>query len=637
MDVRLEKVRLPILCLALLLLGSGQGIAQSGHRLLHTGRDFFLEDRATRMVKPFEMWTTRLANVLFDARFTDRVIACLDDYLRYGVNTVTMSLQGGEMGPNKNHLYPEVFHNDGSLKLQSPVYGNLARLLRETDRRGMVCNIIYWYHRRHQEVPDDSRALDTTRAVTRWLAATPHRNYFLDIVNEFEHYAFLKPGTQEKRPLFTSLQGALKLLHAAKSEDPEVLAGMSPLSALLCPVGDLKPSPWETWVEADILYGHGPILDPMNRAAYRLGVSPPNPLLKPYVNNEFFYQLRYELRLQKNPRTGKWTYGHWDRTTVDNYLKDIRTLRGFHGSPNVYSHHQQYIPPEGEMPEVRVGPAGTQPEATPGGGEPSMHWLFRAVADFRGRGALPARMDFNQDHASGFEEDLDGTWTCSSGRLLQTDDAVDPAYARIAADEGEVEVEVAWDGAFLSDPGTQGRLGIHLGSATPAGPAYRLLVGKETVTLDQPGGSLPARTVKVAKQAEDSYLLRLSGGRITVDTGGTRVLDVGNIAPVKDANLLLFTRKAKAAFDHVRITPIRRTDFEAASTGPWTPVTPSAWSIVPSPAAPSNRVWCGKPLCRRERPTWPCTTACSRTSCSVPGWISRTPAVRPCGSARSMP
>jgi len=558
------------------------------HRLFAVANRLYLEDRATGRARLFPMWNTRLANALFDRRFTRDVVAALDDYRRYGVNTVDVSIQGGEMGPNRNQLYPAAYNLDGTLKTSSPIWSNLDWLLDETDRRGMALNVMIWYHRRHGEVPDDAAALAATRLTARWLRATGHRHYFYDVVNEFEHYAFVNPGTHIPRPLFTTLQGALSLIHAVHQEDPGVLAGVSPLSVLLCPVGTLA-IPGSPWVEADLIYGHGPVVSPLNKAAYRLQVAPANPLSKPYVNNEFFYQLRYELRLQTDPRTRALTYGHWDRSTVDNYLSDIRLLLGYGGWPNVYSHHQQYLNPTASLPEARVGPAGTQPEAAPGGGEPSMHWLFRAVADLRKLGAVPAALDFNDGHGSGLEDTLDGRWGYRGGAIEQTDDDAGAAWARLAADDGDLEV--AFDVAFLSPPGPSGRAGIQIGGATPKDPAWRLLAGGDRFTVDRVGSAQPVRTVLAAKQPVDRYVLRIRDGRLTVDVSGRTALTLTGVTGVPNQNLLLLTQHAAAAFDNLRLTPFRDTNFDDEKTGAWTAATAGVWSVAKDPKNAANRIW----------------------------------------------
>ena len=159
---------------------------------------------------------TRLSNGLFDARYTDQIVANLDDYLRYGVNTLVVCLQGGGLG--KDELYPRVFNADGSLILQSVVWSNLRRLLLETDRRGMVLMIQYWYFRRDENVPDDEKALEITRRATSWLKDTGYENYLFDVVNEFGHPDY------GNRKVFSTPEGALRFLDAVYEVNPAVLA-----------------------------------------------------------------------------------------------------------------------------------------------------------------------------------------------------------------------------------------------------------------------------------------------------------------------------------------------------------------------------------------------------------------------------
>jgi len=102
---------------------------------------------------------------------------------------------------------------------------------------------------------------------------------------------------------------------------------------------------------------------------------------------------------------------------------------------------------------------------------------------------------------------------------------------------------------------------------------------------------MPARTVKRVKQTDDDYLLRLLDDRVTVEAAGVKIIEVAAVKPIIGQNLLLVTHKAKAAFDNVRIGPIRWTDFDDSYTAPWTAVVPSSWQVVSGPGGPPNRVW----------------------------------------------
>jgi hypothetical protein len=589
------RLAVPIVCLLL----AATAEAQPYHRIHNDRNRFWIEALTTRTARPYDLWVTRLANALMDRAMTDEVIANLDDYLRYGVNTLEVCVQGGELGYGKNGLYPAAYRADGTLDPASVVWTHLERLLAETDRRGMVLIVQFWHQLRDQNVPDDARAVDATRNTAEWLRKTGRRNYLVDVANEFDHGGFEIPGQKGvRRPLFSTLEGALTLLEAVYDGDPDVIAGVSPTGALLCPEGYLDNLPrGKRWVEARMIIGHNQVADPMNPFSYKLGSVPRDPASKPYVNTEFNLQLRYEKDVRPDPRTLALTYGHWDAATVALYLTDLRLVRAYGGYTNVFSHHQQYAAPTAVRPVAAVGPEGTQPESTPGG-EPSMHWLFTAIARETGRLPLPRLDDFNAG-ASGLELDTGGTWDLEGGRLRQTDDRADPAWARTTAPEGDLEI--SFEAGFLGAPGVEGRLGIQLGAPTPAGPAYRLLVGADRVILDQVGGPMAARTVLLAKRPTSQYVLRLSRGRAAVLVDGLPVAEVPDPGPLAGRNLLFVTGKAAAAFDNLRVSPIRETDFQDGTAGDWHAIEPAAWNVVPETGMPTNKVWEGIAPASAER------------------------------------
>ena len=559
------------LILALFLVSVAS--AQPFHKITSEGNRFMLENLSTAKKKPFDMWVSRLANALVNTEFTDQIVANLDDYQRYGVNTFVVSLQGANLGQGKNGLYPRHYNTDGTLDLQSPLWTNLERLLRETDKRGMVLILQYWYSLRAYLVPDDGKALDATRRVTQWLKDRKYKHYILDVVNEVPHDAY------GSRPIFITID-VLKVIDAVKSVNPDLLVGVSPTSQLMCLEGWLDNP--RRWVESDIIIGHNQVLDPLLPGAYKF-VAPSNPGKKPYINNEFWAQINYEKDLRQNPRDENlYNFGRYDQNTVTTYLADLVKLRGYGGYGGIHSFHQQripYLPAQGgpTAPVALVGPEGTQPEASMGSGEPSLHWLYRGIARIQKFGPLPTHWDFNE-FVTGFETNLGGDWKRVDNCLAQTNASANPAYARMVADYGDLEI--AFDARFLADPGPNGRCGIHLGGATLKDPAYRLSVGRDRITLDQVAGSLPSRTVLTPKRHQDPYCLRILEGRLQVDVNGTTVLDVADVSPIGRRNLLFFTQGATASFDNVRVTPLRLTNFEDGTSRDWKAEQAAAWAVV---------------------------------------------------------
>ena len=534
--------------------------SQPRHRIHRNMGTFELEEIATGVKRPFDMWITRLANALFTPAYTDEIISNLDDYRRYGINTILVSIHGGGLGGPK---YPKVYNTDGTLDLTSPVWSSLAKILEETDKRGMVVQLQYWYFLRINDVPLDADAVIATENVSKWLKNTGYEHVILDVVNEYAHLS-------HTRPLFNTLQGALEIIRAVRKEHPSILLGISPPSRLFFPAGTLGSQTYG----ADYIIGHNQIQNPAIPGAYWFNTKPTTPSDYPYVNNEFWHQIAYERSRRLNPRTNKMSYGHFSPALVSQYVGDLTTLRGFNGYGGIHTRYQQHVAPGGVTPVSFVGPEGTQPELTPGGGEPSVHWLYKAVSGMQNRGPIPLTLDFDE-WASGFEA-IDGTWTVNNSEYQQTDAARDPAWTRIAVDGDDLEIAFAL--RFLADPGA-GAAGIMLGAATPAGPAYRLSVYKDRLEFDLVGAPSTLQSVPLAKAARNQYRLRLYDGRIQIVVDGTVQIDVPDVQPMSGRNLLLFTKSATAAFDHLRSTPIDMVDFDSTGTGSWTPEVVTEWSI----------------------------------------------------------
>lgn len=559
----------------LVIAGAVDAQGAKRHKLSIQGNRFFLEEIGTGNPRPFDVWLTRLANACFDTRYTDLVIEQLDDYKRYGVNTLVVGIQGGNLQTNKNFLYPKTYNPDGSLDMSSVVWSNLNRILDETDRRGMIVMVQFWYFLRDEQVPTDAAALACTTNAAKWLAATGHQNLMLDIVNEFTHPAY------DNRPLFTTANGALQLIHAAQTELPGVPAGVSPKSGIAAPSGTITIGSQAVPVRADIIIGHNAIADPTNPGSYTIGGMPANPLSIPYLNNEFDAQLGGEHYPSTNPRTGRLSYGHFTPSIVNRYLGDLQLLRtSFNGYGNVFTSHQQFVPPNDPIPDPRVGPEGTQPQATAGTAEPSVHWLFSAIAAMRKFGSLETFHDFEGDEASGFLRDGPGTWaitpTFDGKRLEQTDANESLAWTRMVPDSGDVDI--ALEAGFIGSPA--GTLGLLFGHADPTGPAYRLRITASAITLDQVGGPMTPTTVPLGKVLLDQYRFVRRAGRVRVWVNETLRIDVADNGAVTGHNLLLTTENAAAWFDNLRTGPIRLTDFDLATTGDWQPQNAGAWATV---------------------------------------------------------
>lgn len=537
-----------------------QSLAAQVHRLHKSGPNWVLESLATGTMRPFDMWTTRLANAAFDRRFTDEVVAHLDDYQRYGVNTLVVSLQGGSFG---SQVHPRVYDANGGLILTSPVWANMRRLLRETDQRGMVMMVQFWHFVGAGNVPTEAGVLRATRNAAAWFRSTGHQHYVYDVVNEF------MIGAYRNRPIFATLNGALKLISAVRQQDPARYIGISPTNAWFWPAGYNGPN----IVAADFIIGHNQTASRHNRGGYRLGVSPPDPSRVPAVNNEFWHAIPYERTARTNPRSGLKDWGHFDATDTQLYFTDLKALRADGGFGGIHSRRQQHVPAGAVQPVAAIGPEGEQPEAAPGRGEPSMHWLFREIARLRKFGPLAARHDFDRGYASGFERGLAGgtnrgQWFAHGG-VFRKRTKIGTTAARFVGDAGDFEL--AFDAHLVGGGTSKGWFSVQVGGANTSLGGYRLRVGPSTVVLDDGlAASRFSRQVPMTRAAWNHFRLIVRDGRLKVIANGAAAVDVQDPIKAAGRNVTVAASGSEAAIDNVRFSPIRVVDFDDRTTGAWT-------------------------------------------------------------------
>jgi hypothetical protein len=142
-----------------------------------------------------------LQEVPFDPeKNTGAVVAALDFYKSHGVLMINASLQGGQAGYDKKingvdrqngyKFGPEkgthvsAFRADGSLK--PDWLARLDRLLGETDRRGMVVNLMYFYQGQDELFESTEAIHAAARNITDWLIGKNHRNVIIDVANEWD-------------------------------------------------------------------------------------------------------------------------------------------------------------------------------------------------------------------------------------------------------------------------------------------------------------------------------------------------------------------------------------------------------------------------------------------------------------------
>lgn len=164
------------LFLMIFILGVASPAAHAGDtRLTIKGDQILLNDQPTKILG------LRCSNALISDATTDDLIAALDLYQSYGLNTVSVFLMGSRFGDVKGYL------PDSTL---DPVHqARLERILKATDERAMVTIVgcLYWSVSRAKEDLSGWTQRDADKAVAntaRWLGDLQFTNVILDPDNE---------------------------------------------------------------------------------------------------------------------------------------------------------------------------------------------------------------------------------------------------------------------------------------------------------------------------------------------------------------------------------------------------------------------------------------------------------------------
>lgn len=131
--------------------------------------------------EPVKLLGLRCSNALVSDTSTDELIAHLDLYKSYGLNTISVFFMGSRFGDVKGYL------PDGSL---NPLYRDrMERLLTATEEKGMlmIVGCLYWGTSRAKEELSDWTQEDANTAIANtalWLRANQFNHVILDPDNE---------------------------------------------------------------------------------------------------------------------------------------------------------------------------------------------------------------------------------------------------------------------------------------------------------------------------------------------------------------------------------------------------------------------------------------------------------------------
>ncbi|MBN2411501.1 DUF5060 domain-containing protein [candidate division KSB1 bacterium] len=137
------------------------------------------ESRTCLNDKPILVVGLRCSNALLSNNSTESLIARLDEFKSYGVNTVSVYFMGSRFGDVKG------YNRDGSL---NPVYtARMGRIIEAADARGMIVLVgcLYWGNSKAKwESWTQQEANTAVTNTVAWLKKHNYRNVFVDVDNE---------------------------------------------------------------------------------------------------------------------------------------------------------------------------------------------------------------------------------------------------------------------------------------------------------------------------------------------------------------------------------------------------------------------------------------------------------------------
>jgi hypothetical protein len=161
---------------------------------------------------PVDLWGIRVASATMSDTLTDHLIAQLDDYKRYGVNSVTVFYQGS----SGDQFDP--FSADGT-SIDAAHHARMLRIIEACAERDMVVFVGIFYHVAQPQLLDWQASVQAVRTVAQ--ALTPYDNVVFNVANQHnvEAYAAL-PWSRVQ-----TLDGLVELFQAAHEVDPTRIVG----------------------------------------------------------------------------------------------------------------------------------------------------------------------------------------------------------------------------------------------------------------------------------------------------------------------------------------------------------------------------------------------------------------------------
>ncbi|MGK7397242.1 MAG: cellulase family glycosylhydrolase, partial [Candidatus Cyclobacteriaceae bacterium M3_2C_046] len=159
------------------------------------------------------------------AENTSSFIGKLPDYLSYGVNAFTISLQGGF--PGYEGAINSAFNSNGTLR--DSYMSRVERIIKKCDQRNAVVILSCLYQRQHghsRSLNHQEAIINAIQNVSAWIKEHEYGNVLLEIANEYPHSGY---QNWPDGNWLTSSAGQLELIEAAKAINENLLVSTSGL------------------------------------------------------------------------------------------------------------------------------------------------------------------------------------------------------------------------------------------------------------------------------------------------------------------------------------------------------------------------------------------------------------------------
>lgn len=118
-------------------------------------------------------------------RQTDEFVAMVPTYAAYGLDAVTISLQGGRPRSGGQVWRNSAFEPDGSPR--AGYFARVARVVEALDAHGMVVILTYFYFGQDDVFEDREAIVRAAEAATDWVLAQGYTNVLIEVANEAGH------------------------------------------------------------------------------------------------------------------------------------------------------------------------------------------------------------------------------------------------------------------------------------------------------------------------------------------------------------------------------------------------------------------------------------------------------------------